>query len=54
MIQIAKEIAHKLNKEYGVVFGENGISHSTTKNKKYYLAETKYNLKALKSLNEEK
>ena len=31
----------------GVLFGEGGISHSHTANKKYYLCESKKNLKLL-------
>ena len=53
MIQIAKEIAHKLNKEYGVVFGENGISKSGT-GRKFYLCESKYNMNALNKLTNRK
>ena len=37
IILISKDIAHKLNKEFGVPFGENGISTSKTNHKKYYL-----------------
>lgn len=53
MILIAKEVAHKLNKEYGVPFGENGISKSGT-GRKYYLCESKYNMSALKKLTDRK
>lgn len=53
MILIAKEVAHKLNKEYGVPFGENGISKSGT-GRKFYLCESKYNLNALKKLTDRK
>ena len=47
---ISKEIAHKLNKEFGVPFGENGISTSKTNHKKYYLCESRKNLSLLKKL----
>ena len=46
---ISKEIAHKLNKEFGVPFGENGISVSGTR-RKYYLCESRKNLSLLKKL----
>ena len=32
IILISKEIAHKLNKEFGVPFGENGISSTGKEN----------------------
>ena len=43
IILISKEIAHKLNKEFGVPFGENGISSTGKLNgrHKYYLTESK-------------
>lgn len=49
MILISKEIAHKLNKEYKVRFGENGISTTGKGNgrHKYYLCESEYNIKNL-------
>ena len=50
IILISKEIAHKLNKEFGVSFGENGISTSKTNHKKYYLCESRKNLSLLKRL----
>ena len=53
MIQIAKEVAQKLNKEYGVPYGEGGISRSGTR-RKYYLCESKGNLKALRQLESDK
>ena len=46
---ISKDIAHKLNKDYGVPFGENGISVSGTK-RKYYLCESTKNMKNYKAL----
>ena len=50
ILLISKEIAHKLNKEFGVPFGENGISTSKTNHKKYYLCESRKNLSLLKKL----
>ena len=50
ILLINKEIAHKLNKEFGVPFGENGISTSKTNYKKYYLCESSKNLSLLKKL----
>ena len=50
IILISKEIAHKLNKDFGVPFGENGISSSKTNHKKYYLCESRKNLSLLKKL----
>lgn len=47
MILISKEIAHRLNKECNVRFGDNGISKSKTNSPKYYLCESEYNLKKL-------
>ena len=49
---ISKEIAHKLNKEFGVPFGENGISSTGKENgrHKYYLCESRKNLSLLKRL----
>lgn len=50
MLLISKEIAHKLNKEYDVPFGENGLSKSKSKHPKYYLCESRTNLEKLKSI----
>lgn len=47
ILLISKKLAHKLNKEYGVPFGEGGISTSKTKYKKYYLCERARNMIAL-------
>lgn len=47
ILLISKELAHKLNKEYGVKFGEGGISTSKTKHKKYYICECQKNMIAL-------
>lgn len=46
ILLISKELAHKLNKEYGIPFGENGISVSGTR-RKYYLCERQKNMIAL-------
>ena len=52
ILLISKEIAHKLNKEFGVPFGENGISSTGKLNgrHKYYLCESHKNLSLLKKL----
>ena len=52
ILLISKEIAHKLNKEFGVPFGENGISSTGKENgrHKYYLCESRKNLSLLKKL----
>ena len=50
IILISKEIAHKLNKEFSVPFGESGISTSKTNHKKYYLCESRKNLSLLKKV----
>lgn len=51
MIKISKEIAHKLNKDYGVPFGENGISHTySCRKKSYYLCESKRNMDKYKKI----
>ena len=47
MIKISKEAAHKLHNEYDIRFGENGISHTNTHHKTYYLTESERNLRAL-------
>ena len=49
ILLISKEIAHKLNKEFGIPFGEDGISVSGTR-RKYYLCESRKNLSLLKKL----
>ena len=49
ILLISKELAHKLNKEYGVPFGENGISVSGTR-RKFYICESKRNLSLLEKL----
>ena len=52
ILLINKEIAHKLNKEFDVPFGENGISSTGKLNgrHKYYLCESRKNLSLLKRL----
>lgn len=51
MIKISKEIAHKLNSDYGVPFGEGGISHTYSgKSRTYYLCESKKNMQSYNNL----
>ena len=52
ILLISKEIAHKLNKEFDVPFGENGISSTGKLNgrHKYYLCESRKNLSLLEKL----
>ena len=50
IIPISKKTAHKLNKEYGVPFGYEGISTSKTKSKKYYLCTSNRNLSLLSKI----
>lgn len=47
ILLISKKVALKLNKEYGIPFGEGGISTSKTKHKKYYLCTRAKNITAL-------
>lgn len=49
MILISKEIAHRLNKECNVRFGDNGISATGMNNgrRRYYLCESEWNIKNL-------
>ena len=47
MIRVSKEAALKLNKEYGIKFGENGLSKPHGHHKHYFLAETERNLRTL-------
>jgi hypothetical protein len=55
VIKISREDAFKLNKDYGVKYGENGISRTHGHKKHYYLTESEYNLRSLLkfSLNDE-
>ena len=50
ILLISKEVAHKLNKEFGVPFGEGGISLTVKINgrHKYYVCESRKNLEALR------
>ena len=52
MIKISKEIAKELNSNYGVPYGENGISHTVGKGKKrtYYLCENSRNMQKYNKL----
>lgn len=52
MIKISKEIAQTLNSNYGVPYGENGISHTVGKGRKktYYLCENARNMQKLQKL----
>lgn len=50
MIKISKEVAKKLNSEYGVPFGENGISRTHNKSHHYFLCTSEYNLTNLLKL----
>ena len=56
ILLISKEIAHKLNKEFGVPFGENGISLTGKENgrHKYYLCESSKNKEFLSKVIAEK
>ena len=56
ILLISKEIAHKLNKEFGVPFGENGISSTGKENgrHKYYLCESNKNKEFLSKVIAEK
>lgn len=47
MIKISKDVALKLNAEYGVPYRENGISKSHTKHPTYFLCESEYNITSL-------
>lgn len=50
IIPITKDEAQKLNKKYGVKFGDYGISSTHTKHKKFFLTENKANLNALNKI----
>ena len=54
MVDITKREAHILNKKYGVPFKDDGISHSYTKHKKFYLCPSPRNMKALNDLRTKK
>ena len=51
---ITKREAQMLNEKYGVPYKDEGISHSYTKYRKYYLCPSQYNMKALKDLRSKK
>lgn len=53
IILVNKESALILNKKYGIKFGENGLKKTNTSHKKYYLTETKNNLRLLAKAEEE-
>lgn len=50
IVQITKQEAMILNRDYKIRYGENGISHTYTKNRKYYLCERMYNINALEKI----
>ena len=54
LIQISKKEAQILNKNYGVPFHENGISHTYSKHKHYYLCENKKNMNYLQKIRNKK
>lgn len=57
MIKISKKDALKLNKEYGIMFGENGISHTCSchRNRKtYYLCANRKNMDAYNKIQAQK
>ena len=58
MINVSKEVAHRLNQEYGIPFScYEGISRSKSrhgKHAKYYLAESNYNLNSLRKIQSNK
>ena len=49
IVDITKQEAHALHKE-GVPFGEGGISHTYTSHRRYFLCESKKNLRLLDKL----
>lgn len=50
IIPITKDEAQRLNKEYGVKFGDYGISSTHTKHKNFFLTENRSNLNALNKI----
>nr|DAI25926.1 MAG TPA: hypothetical protein [Caudoviricetes sp.]DAY00937.1 MAG TPA: hypothetical protein [Caudoviricetes sp.] len=51
IVSITKQEAMILNKEFNVPYKRyEGISHSYTKNRKYYLSESRYNMNALRKI----
>lgn len=47
MIRISKEAAQRLHNEFGVPYGEGGISTTVKRPKTYYLCESERNLRSL-------
>ena len=54
ILSISKNEALKLNKEYNVPFGENGISHTYAKYHHYFLCPSGYNLSALDKIRKDR
>lgn len=50
MVKISKKEAMILNEEYKIPFAENGISHTWSKYKNYYLCEGKRNMACLEKI----
>lgn len=50
IIPITKDEARRPNKEYGVKFGDYGISSTNTKHKNFFLTENRTNLNALNEI----
>ena len=54
MLEISKDVAHKLHNKYGIRWKDGGISSTSTttykKHKKYFLCESEYNLRKLLSI----
>ena len=50
IIPITKDEAQRLNKEYGVKFGDYGVSSTHTKHKKFFLTENRTNIDALNEI----
>ena len=50
IIPITKDEAQRLNKDFGVKFGDYGISSTRTKHKKFFLTEDKRNISALNEI----
>ena len=53
LIKISKDDAMRLNKKYGIPYGENGISHTVTKHS-YFLCESRYNMNIYRKYEESK
>ena len=54
MVLISKAESKELNKKYKIKFGENGISHTYSRNPHYYLCESPRNMGALNKLRQSK